>query len=339
MLLGWKGGSEMRRALKATICNEAHPEYGAVSLPFPIKLEEYDENLKMLDALGIGDPIEQDCFVDEIESPHLILERLKGNRINLDELDFLAKQLNRFSEREMVDFEGSVLLQKATELPELINIALSCSNTIIHQRFRELAHIGQKILAAQNDRDVTFGQAESATPVQAALDALSHGAGTVTPYGVVFENGMGIRLQYDGQVFPDCDCESPLAVIQVPLKHEWELRQLFLPMPEKRLERELIRLGYEEGNAYWIFSSKGALFEKLDIRLDTGRETVCDLNRLCLAVRNFTDEDFSILKETAAALGAISSIHLRILAGALKQAGNNISVEPDEVSPQMGGIS
>ncbi|HIY08594.1 MAG TPA: hypothetical protein H9680_04580 [Firmicutes bacterium] len=250
--------------MKATICNEAHPEYGDVSLPFPIKLEEYDENLKMLDALGIGDPIEQDCFVDEIESPHLILERLKGNRINLDELDFLAKQLNRFSEREMVDFEGSVLLQKATELPELINIALSCSNTIIHQRFRELAHIGQKILAAQNDRDVTFGQAESATPVQAALDALSHGAGTVTPYGVVFENGMGIRLQYDGQVFPDCDCESPLAVIQVPLKHEWELRQLFLPMPEKRLERELIRLGYEEGNAYWIFSSKGALFEKLE---------------------------------------------------------------------------
>ena len=120
----------MKRPLKATICNKAHPAYGAVSLPFPIKLEEYDENLKMLDALGIGDPIEQDCFVDEIESPHLILERLKGNRINLDELDFLAKQLNRFSEREMVDFEGSVLLQKATELPELINIALSCSNTI-----------------------------------------------------------------------------------------------------------------------------------------------------------------------------------------------------------------
>ena len=59
----------MRRALKATICNEAHPEYGAVSLPFPIKLEEYDENLKMLDALGIGDPIEQDCFVDGKSAP------------------------------------------------------------------------------------------------------------------------------------------------------------------------------------------------------------------------------------------------------------------------------
>ena len=41
----------MRRPLKATICNKAHPEYGTVSLPFPIQLEEYDENLKMLDAL------------------------------------------------------------------------------------------------------------------------------------------------------------------------------------------------------------------------------------------------------------------------------------------------
>ena len=163
---------------------------------------------------------------------------------------------------------------------------------------------------------------------------------SITPYGVVFENGMGIRFQYDGQVFPDCAHDSPLAVIQVPLKHEWEFRQLFLPMPEKRLEREIIRLGYEEGNTCWVSSPKGALFEKLDIRLDTGgRETVCDLNRLCLAVRDFTDEGFSILKETAAAVGATSSIHLRILAGALKQTGNNISVEPDEVSPQMGGIS
>ena len=325
--------------LKATLSNEAHPEYGAVSLSFPVAMEEYEDDLKKLNELEIGSPLERDCLIDEIESPHQILERLKGNRINLDELDFLANQLSRFSEQEMVDFEGSVLLEKAAGLPELINIALSCSNAIIQQRFQELAHIGQEILTAQNGRDITFGQAESAAFVQTSLDALSNGAGTVTPYGVVFENGMGIRFQYDGQVFPDCACDSPLAIIQVPLKHEWEFRQLFLPMPEKRLERELIRLGYEEGNTCWVSSPKGALFEKLDIRLDTGRETVCDLNRLCLAVRDFTDEGFSILKETAAAVGATSSIHLCILAGDLKQTENSISVEPDEVLPQMGGIS
>ena len=325
--------------LKATLSNEAHPEYGAVSLSFPVAMEEYEDDLKKLNELEIGSPLERDCLIDGIESPHPVLKRLKGSRINLDELDFLANQLSRFSEQEMVDFEGSVLLEKAAGLPELINIALSCSNAIIQQRFQELAHIGQEILTAQNGRDITFGQAESAAFVQASLDALSNGAGTVTPYGVVFENGLGIRFQYDDQVFPDCAHDSPLAIIQVPLKHEWEFRQLFLPMPEKRLERELIRLGYEEGNAYWILSSKGALFEKLDIRLDTGRETVCDLNRLCLAVRDFTDEGFSILKETAAAVGATSSIHLCILAGDLKQTENSISVEPDEVLPQMGGIS
>ena len=77
----------MRRALKATICNEAHPEYGAVSLPFPIKLEEYDENLKMLDVLGIGDHIERDCFVAEISTAYPILKCLEGSCVNVDELD------------------------------------------------------------------------------------------------------------------------------------------------------------------------------------------------------------------------------------------------------------
>ena len=79
----------MRRPLKATICNKAHPEYGTVSLPFPIQLEEYDENLKMLDALDIGGHIERDCFVAELSTAYPILKCLEGSCVNVDELDYL----------------------------------------------------------------------------------------------------------------------------------------------------------------------------------------------------------------------------------------------------------
>ena len=95
----------MRRPLKATICNKAHPAYGAVSLPFPIQLEEYDENLKMLDALGIGDPMERDCFVAEISTAYPILKCLEGSCVNVDELDYLIKYLDSFTPDEVAAFQ------------------------------------------------------------------------------------------------------------------------------------------------------------------------------------------------------------------------------------------
>ena len=140
----------MRRPLKATICNKAHPEYGAVSLPFPIQLEEYDENLKMLDALGIGDPMERDCFVAEISTAYPILKCLEGNCVNVDELDYLIKYLDSFTPDEVAAFQGAAWERKIADLPGLINLAFSCSQVVAVEDFRNLERVGIWLLLARN---------------------------------------------------------------------------------------------------------------------------------------------------------------------------------------------
>ena len=85
----------MRRALKATICNEAHPEYGAVSLPFPIKLEEYDENLKMLDtlkSLGVIPPEVKGAESDILDGKTFVLTGTLKN-MTRDEAGALIKKM------------------------------------------------------------------------------------------------------------------------------------------------------------------------------------------------------------------------------------------------------
>jgi len=80
----------MSYVIKAVLSNAQGPECGQAAIPFPISDEEYDHTVEILESLGIGDALRQDCQVDELDSHYSVLKRLEGRSINLDELDYLA---------------------------------------------------------------------------------------------------------------------------------------------------------------------------------------------------------------------------------------------------------
>ena len=91
---------------RAVLSNAQHPEYGVVTIPFPIPAEQYDEIIEMLGALEIGDPLKRDCHVDNISEDWPVLKRLENAAVNVDELDYLAKRLDSFSVGEDDQFQG-----------------------------------------------------------------------------------------------------------------------------------------------------------------------------------------------------------------------------------------
>lgn len=70
----------MSYVIKAVLSNVQHPEYGQVTVPFPIPNKEYDRTVEELAALEIGDTLEQDSRVDEVDSFYTVLKRLEGSR-------------------------------------------------------------------------------------------------------------------------------------------------------------------------------------------------------------------------------------------------------------------
>lgn len=108
----------------AVLSNAAHPEYGAVTIPFPIPREDFDHCMELVEALEIGKVSARDCRVDEISGGWPILGRLEGTNIDLDELDYLAKRLDSFDDGEaarttlerMEHFRGPSVLSAATRL-------------------------------------------------------------------------------------------------------------------------------------------------------------------------------------------------------------------------------
>ena len=58
----------MGYVLKAVLSSAQHPEYGQITVPFPIPDEKYDRMIELLEPLEIGDALRQDCRVDELDS-------------------------------------------------------------------------------------------------------------------------------------------------------------------------------------------------------------------------------------------------------------------------------
>ena len=77
--------------MEAVLSNADHPEYGVATIPLPIPRNQYDHCVALLEALEIGDASEADCRLDSLDSAWPVLNRLVCTKVNLDELDYLAK--------------------------------------------------------------------------------------------------------------------------------------------------------------------------------------------------------------------------------------------------------
>ena len=94
---------------KASLENNNIPELGTVTVEFPIPEAQYEETIRALNGIQSGAVVEQDCFVADIGTADCpALERLIGTMANVDELDWLGKQLESFDRYELLQFNAAV---------------------------------------------------------------------------------------------------------------------------------------------------------------------------------------------------------------------------------------
>ena len=86
--------------IQAVLSSGQRPEYGTVTVTFPISQEEYDRAIEQLASLGIGDPSKKDCVVNEIDGFFTVLKITEDHCVNVDELDYVAKRLDSFDDGE-----------------------------------------------------------------------------------------------------------------------------------------------------------------------------------------------------------------------------------------------
>lgn len=269
--------------IKATLCNQARPELGKVTVEFPIFWKEYEDIISKLDALQIGDPTARDCQIETLDSRCRILKRLETSQVNLDELDNLAKRLNDFCVDEYAQYQAAAIVGRISDIEGFINLTFCYQLVTLVRDFRNLEQAGQDHLIALNDGYITMGELRNSDLRRIALDLLENGSGTVTPYGVAYKNGMELVPHYTGGPFPNYCCNEPLMVEFQPPWEDGKDHYLFLPMAESRLFRELTRNGVTQPDALNILRIGFAPTKSLkDLPVD--KENIFTLNRLAMAL-------------------------------------------------------
>ena len=119
---------------------------------------------------------------------------------------------------------------------------------------------------------------------ETARQLIESGGGTITPYGVVYDNGMKLEQVYDGRFFPCYYYEPNAITVAVTSKAEPEdtehITWLFLPMVQEEIDRALLRGGITDPADVRLRLEDSQLPNEVDVLLDMEYETLSDLNEL-----------------------------------------------------------
>lgn len=162
----------------------------------------YPSVVNVLQRMGLGNPLERDCRVDEVIGDWPILKRLEKVAINLDEMDYLAKRLDSFDTQEKAKFQAAAVKYGLFDMSHLIDLTFCCQETTVITDFSDLEKVGRRHYLNVIGGSASREELENVDGYETALLLIGDGDGTITPYGVIYDNGMQLRPVYDGQNFP-----------------------------------------------------------------------------------------------------------------------------------------
>ena len=292
--------------IRAVLGNPNHPEYGVATIPFPIPRDQYAHCVELLEALEIGDAVKADCKVERIDSFYTVLKRTEMLTVNVEELNYLAKRLDSFDTGEAAQFQAMAHKLELFELKDLINLTFCCQQATVITDFSDLAAIGRNHYMNLHGGSASVDELNALDGKGTARQLIESGSGTITPYGVVYDNGMKLEQVYDGRFFPCYSYEPNAITVAVTSKAEPEdtehITWLFLPMEREEIDRALLRGGITDPSEIHLSWEDSWLpHEVLDL-LDMDHVDISELNALVQALDEFSD--MSIRKYAAAAVMA-----------------------------------
>ena len=323
--------------IHAVLSNPNRPEYGVASIPFPIPHDQYSHCMELLEALEIGDAVKSDCQVQEINSFYSVLKRTEMLTVNVEELNYLAKRLDGFDMGEAAQFQAMAHKLELSELKDFINLTFCCQEATVITDFSDLAAVGRDHYMNLHGGCAKTVELDALDGEGTARQLIESGSGTVTPYGVVYDNGMNLEQVYDGQFFPGYYYEPHATMVAVTSKSEPENTEhttwLYLPMAQEEIDRALQRAGIADPADIRLRVEHSQLPNEVNLLLNMQHESLANLNALAQTTDALSTDDVK-------KLGAVVTLAKPQNAEQVKNLVENLDLfdfAPDAHSPAAYG--
>ena len=185
------------------------------------------------------------------------------------------------------------------ELKDLINLTFCCQQATVITDFSDLSAVGRDHYMNLHGGSAKTEELDALDGEATARRLIESGSGTITPYGVVYDNGMKLEQVYDGRFFPCYYYEPNAITVAVTAKSEPEdtehITWLYLPMAQEEIDRTLQRAGITDPADIRLRLEDTQLPDEVDVLLDMEQESLADLNALAQAADALSSDDMKKL--------------------------------------------
>ena len=240
--------------------------------------------------------------------------------VNVDELDWLGKQLESFDRYELRQFNAAAERFNLHCADELIDLTACFNKITLISDFTDLEKTGKRHYLTVHG-GCHPEELEKLDGAETARQLITYQHGHVTQYGVVYYNGVKLERVYDRKHFPpgwraeDCVMELKLAARgeRDAKKCEW----VQLPVNQIKMERAILRARIPPCGEMQILVSDSRFPDEVSCALDFEQESLFELNRLCQTCAYFLDADFE-------KLGAVCQMAKPTCAANIRQLAENL---------------
>ena len=211
-----------------------------VDISFPISERELETRLARIDADTYMPPILE---VAEVIEPRC-MHRLQGQKINLDEINYLAKRIDSFTFREENKYHAIVEQEMMANPKDLINLTFNTDfNYTLIQDISNMNAVGKAHVLAQHGGIVVDNMMSDEEYASIGRALMQSGKGVISEYGMLFKNSdEQLEEVYDGEVFPMYSYDaSEIATVEISYGDKKEY--LYMPCEPQSIGKAFHRLG------------------------------------------------------------------------------------------------
>ena len=181
------------------------------------------------------------AFVRDVVEPKALALK-KDTFVNLDEINYLAKRMDSFDQKELFSFFAAIETGDYVSTKDLINLTFNQTCYTLIRDVSNLKNIGyNRVLSSRGC--IGVDELEKTDLEKIGRELLSSGKGTPTNYGLLFRNeNVVFEEVYKGKGFPPYYYTGG-EVLGVEIEKGGEKDYIYFPCERTEIDRALKRIG------------------------------------------------------------------------------------------------
>ena len=205
------------------------------SVIFPCSEAEYQATCEELELK------DNYAFVRGVVEPKALALK-KDTFVNLDEINYLAKRMDSFDQKELFSFFAAVEAGDYISTKDLINLTFNQTCYTLIRDVSNLKSVGRNYVLCR-EVAISADELEKMDLEKIGRELLSTCKGIPTKYGLLFRNeGVVFEAVYKGKGFPPYYYTGG-EVLGVEIKKNGEKDYIYFPCEKTEIERVLKRIG------------------------------------------------------------------------------------------------